>query len=66
MPIGVRVPCEDCTWSLTPVGIRVPVFGEDRTWSLTPVHVRVPGEGRMVAHARWCSIACLLEGLLLV
>ena len=41
-PIGVRVPGEDHTWSLMLVGVLMP--GEDRTSSLTPVGVLVPGE----------------------
>ena len=48
MPVGVRVPVsgEDHTWSLTPVGIRVPVLvpNDDRSWSLVSVVVRVSGE----------------------
>ena len=47
MHVGVLVPDEDLTWSLTHVGVPIP--GEDCTWSLTLVGVR-----GSVAHARWC------------
>ena len=45
MPVGVRLPYENRTWSLTPVSIRVPTSDEDCTWSLTPTIVRVPDLG---------------------
>ena len=48
------------TWSLMPVGVRVPVSGEDHTRSLTPTIVRVldPGEDR---HGRSCPLLFMFQ-----
>ena len=60
IPLGVHAPCEDRTWSLTPVDICVPVLGKDHTWSLMPLGVHAPREDRTWSltpidiRARWC------------